>query len=320
MLTPRAVSWFEAPADDINFNVALSMAFHTEAKLKMGHKVRSVNAHTINCVIDNMQDPCLPEVVRTLQLKKRRRENTHEFHGRAMYEIWRIQHQDIDMAPFSSTMFADDAPIRMHYRTMRSDYSRPRADSAVSRVYDQVELIMGEVLLPDGEMHGQKMHGDSPEPSVSDIELNPDWYARYMIDTTAVFFTGFTLHVLDNTRVNKNTIMPDMPQIFDAWHVKYLKDILEAWNVENMHKHALCLKCLQPAPADARIMKCAKCGVAPYCSKQCQVKDWSMHKQQCHRLASRQRLAQLLRSYPGATVLHVCCEYDARFTLETYDP
>jgi hypothetical protein len=41
-----------------------------------------------------------------------------------------------------------------------------------------------------------------------------------------------------------------------------------------------CNRCCSPGKG-GKLLRCSKCKEVVYCSKDCQVKDWSLHKKQC---------------------------------------
>lgn len=50
---------------------------------------------------------------------------------------------------------------------------------------------------------------------------------------------------------------------------------------ENGHLTSSLYRCCECSKTMKNIMKCGQCGVAVYCSKECQKKGWSMHKDRC---------------------------------------
>ncbi|KZV60335.1 hypothetical protein PENSPDRAFT_355083 [Peniophora sp. CONT] len=48
-------------------------------------------------------------------------------------------------------------------------------------------------------------------------------------------------------------------------------------NAKPMHMHPACENCRQPS----RLLRCGKCHIARYCSKECQSRDWRIHKRDC---------------------------------------
>lgn len=320
ILTTHSVSCFMAPKPDQvqDFQQALSLAFHTEQKLKMGHKVRFADALTINAVVDGLDDPYLYKLCVDLQLHqlhKRRHESEKDFLLWAGEEIRTIQHTGVDSSPFKSAACGGASPIRMHYRTIDSSKSRPRAQVNVGMLWQQVEFIMGDTLKVDGELVNERLANavkNIGTPGyVSDVASNPDLYAKFLVDTTAVFLTGLAIRVVDQLSQHDTSAVgvPRMPDIFDEWHRWFLKDVLEAWHVDNMCKNAICMTCLQTGSADVKILKCGRCGVASYCSKACQTKNWRKHKPQCCVANSRRELADMICSRRNdATVVDVCFE------------
>lgn len=45
----------------------------------------------------------------------------------------------------------------------------------------------------------------------------------------------------------------------------------------------ICAACWMKEPKDVKFLKCARCKVNAYCSKDCQIRDWSFHKKSCNR-------------------------------------
>jgi hypothetical protein len=61
----------------------------------------------------------------------------------------------------------------------------------------------------------------------------------------------------------------------------FLKDMLSSVKPSNKSSCSN-LKCQNTAPEDKPFKKCAKCNVAAYCSRECQIEDWQKrHKQAC---------------------------------------
>jgi hypothetical protein len=301
-----------------DFQQALSLAFHTEQNLKMGHKVRFTDATTINAVVDGLDDPCLYKLCVCLEFHKRRKWvnwSENDFLLWAGQEIRTIQHTGVDSSPFKSAAFGGVSPIRMHYRTIDSGISRPSAQANVGMLWQQVEFIMGDVLAVDGELVNERLAKEVKRMFtagyVSDVESNPGFYAKFMVDTTAVFFTGLAIRVVEQLSQDDTSAVgvPRMPDIFDEWHRWFFKDVLEAWHVNNMCKNAICMTCLQTESADVKLLKCGRCGVASYCSKACQTKNWKVHKPQCCVANSRRELADMICSRrEDATLVDVCFE------------
>ncbi|KZT10112.1 uncharacterized protein LAESUDRAFT_810389 [Laetiporus sulphureus 93-53] len=70
-----------------------------------------------------------------------------------------------------------------------------------------------------------------------------------------------------------------------------------------------CSHCFKPRSEVEKLMKCSRCKVDTYCSKQCQRADWSLHKEKCDRIANmdeatakRQHLLQLYKDRHLRTV------------------
>lgn len=67
-----------------------------------------------------------------------------------------------------------------------------------------------------------------------------------------------------------------------------------------MENISICGSCTQ---TQQKTYKCGNCGIARYCSRACQSKDWSKHKQFCQKLKDN-----------GDEILKLCCKY----TFEEY--
>lgn len=58
----------------------------------------------------------------------------------------------------------------------------------------------------------------------------------------------------------------------------------EKWRVVDDATWDACpihMGCKTCGKTDSQLMRCGKCGVVRYCSKECQASDWKMHKKAC---------------------------------------
>jgi endogenous inhibitor of DNA gyrase (YacG/DUF329 family) len=49
-----------------------------------------------------------------------------------------------------------------------------------------------------------------------------------------------------------------------------------------------CAVCGKAAAQEEKLRVCSGCKVVPYCSKQCQMDDWKLHKQACQAMKRKQ--------------------------------
>lgn len=64
------------------------------------------------------------------------------------------------------------------------------------------------------------------------------------------------------------------------------RSICDRGTVAQLQQSLLSENCSACNVANLKLLRCAKCATAKYCSKVCQVKDWPAHRQMCRVISS----------------------------------
>ena len=134
------------------------------------------------------------------------------------------------------------------------------------------------------------------------LSAKTPWTGDQEIDNHFLDLLGMLFTAMERPPRDMGELFAAMEDTPREGYVQCIELIVESYNRFRRHREHRCLGCGETAEINGleRLLQCSACNHgASYCSKQCQKKDWPLHKEACKEARQMVAMRQALADWEG---------------------